>query len=64
MRSRHGDGMQRTLCSLRLLGSDLSLFTAEYEPRAFCNPVGSEDKANTMKVGMQEERKQLSEMVP
>ena len=53
------DGMQMTLCSLGLLGNDLSLFPAEYEPRAFCNPVGSEDKANTMKAGMQDERKDL-----
>lgn len=57
------DGMQRTLCSLGLLGSDLSLLPAEYKLRAFCNPVGSEDKANTVNIGMQDEWKELGAVV-
>lgn len=44
-----------------LLGSDLLPVPADCVPRAFCNHMGSEVKANTMEVEMQNESKELGE---
>lgn len=55
--------MWRTLCLLGVLGSGPSLFLAEYELQAFSNHMGSENKANTMEIGMQNERKEWGKVI-
>lgn len=61
--TRRWDGMWRTLCLLGVLGSGPSLFLAEYELQAFSNHMGSENKANTMEIGMQNERKEWGKVI-